>query len=244
MAANVTLDQVIRSLIIETGKGSTHEYQRLLQLGTQGLKELSFDVLRQVRTIKLKIQSDGTVILPDDYVGYVKIGIHGADDRIHVLGLDSRRYLKTDSTGQDVSEDSNDYYIFRNFMFQGKEGELYGIGGGNNSNGYYREDKENGRLMFSNISVSKTIGIEYISDGVTGLSGDQIKVSPYAEEALRSYIYWKSIQRKRSIIQSEKEAARRDYYNEKRLARARMSKFTKEEALQTSRKAFKQAPKM
>ena len=59
-----------------------------------------------------------------------------------------------------------------------------------------------------------------------------------------SFIHWKTIQRKRGINQGEKEAARRDWYNEKRLAIARLSKFTKEEALQTTRKAFKQSPKL
>lgn len=59
-----------------------------------------------------------------------------------------------------------------------------------------------------------------------------------------AFIYWRSIQRKRGIQQFEKESARREYYNEKRLAVARLNKFTKEEALQTTRKAFKQSPKL
>ena len=66
----------------------------------------------------------------------------------------------------------------------------------------------------------------------------------YAEEALRSYIYWKSISRRRNLPPTEKIAAKSEYYNNKRLARARMLNFTKSEALQTSRKAFKQSPKL
>ena len=38
--------------------------------------------------------------------------------------------------------------------------------------------------------------------------------------------------------------ARKDWYNEKRISTARFSSFNKEEALQTTRKAFKQAPKL
>ena len=38
--------------------------------------------------------------------------------------------------------------------------------------------------------------------------------------------------------------AKRAYYNEKRLARARMMSFSKETAMAVSRKAFKQSPKM
>jgi hypothetical protein len=65
----------------------------------------------------------------------------------------------------------------------------------------------------------------------------------FCEEALRCYIYYKFIQRKRGIPANEKQMAKRAYYNEKRLARARMMSFSKETAMQTSRKAFKQSPK-
>jgi hypothetical protein len=41
----------------------------------------------------------------------------------------------------------------------------------------------------------------------------------------------------------EKARARQEYYNEKRLANARLKSFTKEEALKTIRKNFKQSPK-
>ena len=43
---------------------------------------------------------------------------------------------------------------------------------------------------------------------------------------------------------NEKMLAEKDFYNQKRLARARMQSFTKDEALQTTRKAFKQSPKL
>jgi hypothetical protein len=41
----------------------------------------------------------------------------------------------------------------------------------------------------------------------------------------------------------EKMRARQEYYNERRLANARLKSFTKEEALKTIRKNFKQSPK-
>jgi len=73
--------------------------------------------------------------------------------------------------------------------------------------------------------------------------GTKPRVHKFCEEALRCYIYYKFIQRKRGIPANEKQMAKRAYYNEKRLARARMMSFSKETAMQTSRKAFKQSPK-
>ena len=77
-----------------------------------------------------------------------------------------------------------------------------------------------------------------------GIAGRGPRVHKFCEEALRCYIYYKYIQRKRGVPANEKQMAKRAYYNEKRLARARMMNFNKEAAMQTSRKAFKQSPKI
>jgi len=76
-----------------------------------------------------------------------------------------------------------------------------------------------------------------------GVAGSIPAVHKFCEEALRCYIYYKYVQRKRGIPANEKQMAKRAFFNEKRLARARMMSFSKETALQTSRKAFKQSPK-
>jgi hypothetical protein len=65
----------------------------------------------------------------------------------------------------------------------------------------------------------------------------------YAEEALRCYIYYKLVERKTTVPANEKNRARSEYYNERRKANARLSHFTKDEALTTIRKNFMQAPK-
>ena len=117
-----------------------------------------------------------------------------------------------------------------------------GQGGGNNANGYYRENLDEGTIEFSG-SGSEVI-LEYISDGSSGLEGKEIKIHSFAQEALKAYIYWRSIYRKRAINMNENMVAKKEYYNQKRLARARMQSFNKQEAMQTTRKAFKQAPKI
>ena len=82
--------------------------------------------------------------------------------------------------------------------------------------------------------------VEYIADEARSANPD---VHVYAEEALRSYVYYKIIERKSSVPANEKSRARAEYYNERRKANARLSNFTKEEALKTIRKNFHQAPK-
>ena len=89
------------------------------------------------------------------------------------------------------------------------------------------------------VSLSKQIILKQL-----GIAGTRPRVHKFCEEALRCYMYYKYIQRKRGVPANEKQAAKRAYYNEKRLARARMMNFNKETAMQVSRKAFKQSPKL
>jgi len=97
-------------------------------------------------------------------------------------------------------------------------------------------------------TVGENTGVEILTSPIEliqkGVIGSGPRVHKFCEEALRCYMYYKYIQRKRGVPANEKQMAKRAYYNEKRLARARMMNFNKEAAMQISRKAFKQSPKI
>lgn len=106
----------------------------------------------------------------------------------------------------------------------------------------YLGDNEGGRR---NLNRSTTNGVLLEQSLIQlGVPGRGARVHKFCEEALRCYIYYKYIQRKRGVPANEKQMAKRAFYNEKRLARARMMSFNKSEAMQTSRKGFKQSPKL
>mgnify|MGYP001349731314 CR=1 FL=1 len=143
------------------------------------------------------------------------------------------------NTGGSSVDDNLDFYVFENYLYQGGMGRLYGTGGGYLS-GEYRVNLEQNRIEIeSNDDISEVV-IEYIADEARSTDPE---VHVYAEEALRSYIYYKIIERKASVPANEKARARAEYYNERRKANARLSNFTKDEALKTIRKNFMQAPK-
>ena len=221
-----------------------------LDIALRGLKELSFDVVQDIRVAELSVSSSGIVDLPNDYVKYTKIGTCG-DGRVRTLGLDNDLCLPraTDSCGAPVVKSSSDgldsniedIYWFMSWRDGESLGKIYGLGGGQNDYGYYRIDKEKNQLFLSSDFSGGNIVLEYISDGSS--SDGNYQVHTFAEEALRSYVYWKSIQRKRYMNIQEKQLAQQDWYNQKRLALSRFSSFTKSEALAQSRKNFKQSPK-
>ena len=132
-----------------------------------------------------------------------------------------------------------DSYLFRNYLYGSNLRTLYGVGGGHMI-GEYRLNLDQNRIELKvNSSVDEVV-IEYVADEAR--STDPM-VHVYCEEALRCYIYYKLCERKTSVHAGEKARARTEYYNELRKAKARLNNFTKEEALKTIRKNFKQAPK-
>ena len=239
-------------------------------IALRGIREFGFDVSSRVRSIKRTIASNSTIALPEDYVDLVKIGVVDSDGVLRVFGqnknLNYSRKLtsddsKTDSSDGPLNIDANlirnreddknatagsdsgngdlDIFIFENYLFQGGVGRLYGIGGGHLA-GEYRINLDQNRIEIEADSDHTEVVLEYIADEARSTNP---VIHVYAEEALRSYMYYKLCERKSTVPANEKARARQEYYNDRRLAKARLSNFSKEEALKTIRKNYLLAPK-
>lgn len=273
MARNtIKISQVINDFLItldhdDYANDVTHASVRVIAL--RGVREMGFDMLKKIRSIKLPVNaSNSTVDLPDDFVDLVKIGSVSSDGLVYVMGENkninySQKYLEQNgvlidsdgdgiydrvdsksSTSDSVPSTSNisdglDDYIFRNYVYDNSYGRLYGVGGGNYL-GQFRINLDQNRIEVDTHNGASEVVIEYIADEARSLDPS---IHIYAEEALRAYIYYKLIERKASVPYNEKARARQEYYNEYRKANARMKSFSKEEALKTIRKNYKQSPK-
>tara|TARA_R100000654_G_scaffold55215_2_gene81464 strand:+ start:718 stop:1581 length:864 start_codon:yes stop_codon:yes gene_type:complete len=187
--------------------------------------------MHRVNSSDTEISDTTTGVTDESNAGPLNISLNLIDD---VASSKS----STDTAGSST-DDNLDFYIFENYLYQGGMGRLYGTGGGYLS-GEYRLNLEQNRIEIeSNDDISEVV-IEYIADEARSTDPE---VHVYAEEALRCYMYYKIIERKSSVPSNEKARARAEYYNERRKANARLSNFTKDEALKTIRKNFMQAPK-
>lgn len=214
---------------------TTHGYARLLNIANKGLKTLTYDVLGKTKVILLEIDSDLRIDLPADFVDYTFVGIVGNDGYTQPLG----------ARGDIPKYGTANLLIQNEETFVSQYGAVFGAGGGQNLLGYYQPqiDEDNNQMIFAAKAVGEVIYLEYISDGSVATTNETV-VPEYAEEALNAYVYWRAIQKVRGVPQNEKYQARKDWFNEKRLARARACSFTPEEALSSMRKGFKQAPKI
>ena len=153
--------------------------------------------------------------------------------------IDSKSATNSGNPGasDDVTQGFNSF-IFRNYVYGASNG-LYGIGGGHMF-GNFRLNLDQNRIeLESNHDIGEVV-IEYLADEARSKNPS---VHVYIEEALMAYMYYKIIERKASVPANEKARARQEYYNERRKANARMKSFSKDDALQTIRKNYKQAPK-
>jgi hypothetical protein len=172
--------------------------------------------------------------LPTGFISHSFVGLVGNDGKLHPLGAD-RSIPKLGAANATIVHES---------FYANQYGGVFGAGGGQNSNGYYQPevDRENNQMIFAATESDAIVYLEYVSDGRA--TNNETVIPEYAEEAMMSFIYWKSIQKRRGVPAIEKREAKSDFFNEKRLARARVCSFTKDEALQSMRKGFKLSPKL
>ena len=275
MARNrVAISQVIDDFIITQADDdfvSGASDAAIRNFALRGVREMGFDMLKRVRSIKRTVnKTNNTVPLPDDFVDIVKIGLVGTDGLVHVFSenkninmsqkyssdstvigpedattLSTREEDKTSTGGvSGIGVDPvNDGYDSTLFR-----NYLYGnyegglYGiGGGHHSGTYRINYDQNRLEVDTSSGSDEVVIEYIADEARS---ENPTVHVYAEEALRQYIYYKLIERKASVPAPEKTRARAEYFNELRRATSRLSNFSKQEALDVIKRNFRQSPKV
>ena len=258
----VKLSQIINDFII-TSDGddyvSSVSDSAIRNFALRGIREIGFDLGKKIKVGIVGDDGMVHVLNQNKHINYsrqidqVDTDADGVDDsdttstansNAGPLNIDANLILdrdndKTSTTGATASSEDQDFYLFENYLHQGGLGRLYGVGGGH-AVGEYRLNLDQNRIEIKMDSSGSEVVLEYIADEARSTDPE---VHVYAEEALRCYIYYKAVERKSSVPANEKARARSEFYNERRKANARLSNFTKEEALSTIRRNFKQAPK-
>ena len=241
----IPLDQVINDYIIamqEDDYASNVADYQIRQYALRGIREFGMDISANIKSVLLDVNEQyGYVEIPCDLLALTKIGQVGSDGLVYVIAENKNMNLLENYPAESVPDYllGFDSYVFRNFLFEGTAGRLYGMGGGQGA-GEYRVNWAENRIEVSMLSATTQVLIEYISDEA---KCENPSVPTAAEEALRAYIYYKTLERKASVPVGEKQRARSEYYNQLRLANARMKSFSKNDALQIIRRNFRLSPK-
>lgn len=220
----------------------------------RGLRELYYDVVQDIRRYEMEISPSLTVVLPPDFVNYVRISWVDNNGHLHPMAVDKSmniansylqdnlyRFLYDDSgcilEGSGVREKksfnnniNDDECIYEQRFAPNVDMSA------KFTNGNFRVNRENGVIEFGSVVEGKNIVIEYISDGLfTGCEGRpeaDIRIHKFAENALMDFIYWKLIERSANTPANEKMRARKEFFNSRRIAKRRINTVRREELLQ------------
>jgi len=238
---------------------STVPRYKIIYQAKRGLRELYYDVLKDVKAIELDLSPTLNVILPPDYVNYVRISWVGDDGQLHPMAMDNNMsiakvYLQDnnfnllfDNEGNvleadegnpieaEVNTDDSDfirqsYHVCYDGFEPNKDtSKVF-------NNGKFQINQSSGLIQFGSNAEGKSIVLEYISDGLYTENESNpdkgIKIHKFAESALLDYIYYQLIKNRRNVPSNEKYRAKKEFFNNRRIAKRRINSLKISDVLQ------------
>jgi len=230
----------------------------------RALQELSFDTFKSTKSQEIEVPAALTMILPQDYVNYIKLSWSDGSGIEHVLypaiktsnPLDitqdtagdytySSNELITDnsSTTWDnyssatPSENNNDDY--EDDTYWRLEGKRYGLDPTHAQvNGSFFIDELTGKIHFSSNISGKTVILKYISDSLG--TDAEMKVHKFAEEAMYKHVAYAILSTRANVQEYIIRRFKKEKFAETRKAKLRLSNIKLEEITQVLRGRSKQ----
>ena len=229
-------------------------------------QELSYDTYRSSKSQEIEIPASLTMLLPHDYVNYVKMTYSDASGIEHVLypstvtgnptaitqDADGNYTYNTD--GSLITTDSNTWTSFKansngqenkdNFsydsdLFDSNTGQRYGLNPAQTQvNGSFFIDSLKGNIHFSSNLLGKTVTLKYLSDSMGTL--DEMVVHKFAEEAMYKCIAYAVLCGRANVQEYIVRRFKKDRFAAVRNAKLRLSNLKLEELTQVMRGKSKQ----
>lgn len=230
----VGLSEIIYQYI-DQAKLTNAEYRRLWTIGVRGVEEMGLDVHSTPKTVKLMVKANKTVDLPSDYIGVSKVGVLNADGEVatlrrnpnmtaYAIEMADRLTKNTDET--DVETFRLEDLAYVNYYDGARYVNIFGAGSLLNAAGTYDISEDEGILYLNNEFPFTYVIMEYFSSPADDVD---YKIPVQIKEAVFSFIAWRDIEMLptgRRANLSEKQIRRKEFYNQKRLARLRVNPVT------------------
>jgi hypothetical protein len=241
----VTLDTIVNSVLLRR-KYPVHWYIDFLKYGSDGLREMHFDILKNVKSVKLPVNSYKAVTLPCDYVDLIRVGV-AAGQYLHPMASEDNmnRLNNYNSKGEkipyeDVWPDGN---IISSFEASIWDENIWGEHDGgifNHNPGKaglnYLEIPERNEIQLDPGFPYPDIIIDYM-DGGQGCDA-ATNINPYAQAAVEAYIIWQMKANNRGYQPGEVAYEADQYDKQLRVLKARMNKMTCEDVVHAARKGY------
>lgn len=242
---------VVNSVKIDIDLTSTTHDLKFYKWAVDAFRRLNMaNILSTQKTVKLTLDDYNAVLLPDDYVDYMKIGACVGG---YIVNFDANENIclkrdapcNCDTIVSALSNTTNLYYdewmylpYFHNGQFVAG---LFGKGEGFYGGGY-RIDHELRKIQFDDYVTVDDIILEYESSG--GIENGNAYIPEYAVDAMRQYVHWQRCKFSRDPDEhADVERMRRDFKVAATQALRKVAGMTPNEILSIVRSSFHQMPK-
>jgi hypothetical protein len=266
----VSLDNIINAfMLIYVGENKilTKVNRTDVQFhGMRAIQELSYDVFRSVKSQEIEVPNTLKMILPQDYVNYVKlvrVDSNGIERVLYPTGKTSNPFAITQDTdgvyqyaGEKLDEQSSGSDTWASYNDQTESsvrsyntdttdleidsrGRRYGSDPQHmQSNGTFFIDNSRGYIHFGSSLAGDTIILKYISDGLG--TDDEMIVHKFCEEAVYKWIMYGILSTRSGIPDGVVGRFKREKFAETRKAKIRLSNIKIEEFTQILKGMSKQ----
>jgi len=222
----------------------------------RAMQELSFDTFKSCKSQEITLPPSLTMVLPQDYVNYVKISWSGSDGVKRILYPAIKTSNPTSITQNNDGDyvynavdgsltENTDSATWENYssLLSEEDGtdtfplireERYGLDPQHaQANGSFFIDCKRGLIHFSSNINGKTVILEYISDGLG--TYEEMKVHKFAEEAFYKYLSHAVLSTKMGVPEYVVSRYKKEKRAATRQAKLRLSNIKIEEITQILR---------
>ena len=233
----------------------------------RALQELSFDTFKSTKAQEIEIPASLQMVLPQDYVNYVKLTTKDASGIEHVLYPAIKTSNPTAITQNDAGvyqftgdkltttadsdtwtayksntpseNNTSDDYDYDSDQYDRNIGQRYGLDPQHAQvNGSFYIDELAGKIHFSSNISGKTVTLKYVSDSLG--TDAEMQVHKFAEEAMYKCIAYSIMSTRANIQEYIVRRFQKDKFAATRTAKLRLSNIKIEELTQILRGKSKQ----
>ena len=231
----------------------------------RGMQELSYDTLRSEKDWEVVIPTTLLLVMPHDYVNYVKLSWSDDDGIERVIyptkftsnptkeGETIQSYGGFNATADSdaitnesdtwgnykaatTNANQNDDFDYDDDVYSYNLGQRHGINPFHAQvNGSFFVDESLGRFHFSSNLSGKRLILRYISDGMENLSLTNSRIHKFAEEAIYKYMAYGLLSARNDSNPNMLALLKKERFAEQRKAKLRLSNLKMEELTQMMR---------
>ena len=263
----VSLDNIISAFMISyTGEGKIIPRVERTEVqfhAMRAIQELSYDVFRSIKSQEIEVPNTLKMVLPQDYVNYVKlvrVDSNGIERVLYPTGKTSNPFAitqdadgvyqftddniteQTPSNTLDKYQDQTEVDVYSDDTTDieiDNRGRRYGLDPQHaQSNGTFYIDYLRGYIHFGSSLAGETIILKYISDGLG--TDNEMVVHKFCEEACYKWIAYGVLSTRSNIPPFIVQRFKRERFAETRKAKIRLSNIKMEEFTQVLKGISKQ----